>query len=163
MKPLSFALDEEFKRIAKVEDIAMGDLVAEVAGLLGCTQRMLYNYRSGKWSLPSDYVAILCKRFRSTLLLDVLAETVKDKANPLFNDADLNKPTIRELSKDLVLTALAHHQLIEETLKKRDALLKNDVREIEESNERVALRFRYVLSLMEALYEQEAALKRKPA
>jgi aminopeptidase N len=163
MKSLSFVLDEEFKRVAKVEDTPMGDLVAEIAELLGCTDRMLYNWRSGKWSLPSDYVPILCKRFKSTLLLDVLAEALKDQAALIHSEADLNKSTIRELSKDLVITALGHHQLIEETLKKADDLSKADVAEIEESNERVGLRFRYVLSLMEALYEQQATLRRKQA
>lgn len=162
MKPLSFALDEEFKRVAKDEDKPMGDLVAEIAELLGCTERMLYNWRSGKWSLPSDYVPILCKRFGSPLLFNVLAAAMKDEGSLSLNEADLNKSTIRELSKDLVLAALGHHQLIEEALK-NDDFSKPDLTQIEESNERVALRFRYVLSLMEAIYEQQSALRRRQA
>lgn len=165
MKSLALALDEEFKRVAKNEDVPMGDLVAGVAELLGCTDRMIYNYRSGKWPLPSSYVPVLCKRFKSTLLFNVLAAAVTeaDQASPIIDDADLNEISVRDQAKNLLIASLGHFSLIEDALKKAGGVTKNDVLEIEESSQRMALKFRYVLALVDALYESHAALRRRQA
>jgi transcriptional regulator with XRE-family HTH domain len=158
---LSLALDEEFRRVAQEEDVPMGDLVAEVAKMLGCSERMIYNYRSGKWSIPSSFLSPLCKRFRSPLLFEVLAEPIKREGS-VFTEADLDIASIRERSKDLVLTSVEHFHLIESVLKSGN-LSKADLQEIEESGERIGLRFRHVLSLLEFLYERQTAPKKEQA
>lgn len=70
---LALVLDDEFQRVAKAENLSMEDLVAEVALLVGCSTRQLYNYRSGKWALPGEMIPALCKRFGSLALLHSLA------------------------------------------------------------------------------------------
>src|SRR3989442_134915 len=71
---LARALDDEFKRVARIEDIPMQALIEEIAALTGCSVRQLYNYRSGKWPLPSSLIAPLCERFKSRLLFELLSE-----------------------------------------------------------------------------------------
>jgi len=163
MKSLPFALDEEFKRVAKEEGISMGDLVEEVAEHLECTPRMIYNYRSGKWPLPEKYVSPLCRRFKSELLLAVWDNQNDETPAPVIDAADIDPTKIKEQAKDLVLTALEHYHLIESAVMKAGGLLKTDITEIEESNGRVTLRFKNVLLLVGALYEQQMGLKRKQA
>ncbi len=69
---LARALDEEFIRVAKVEDISLNDLVEQVASITKISSRQLYHYRSGKQVLPSSLIPALCKRFRSRALLHAL-------------------------------------------------------------------------------------------
>src|ERR1700742_1675626 len=99
-RTLALALDAEFKRVAQIEDVPMGDLVEEIAQLLGCTTRMIYNWRSDKWTIPAAYLPVLCKRFDSSHLLNVLTDILKENSNWIADDADLTPDRIIGLSKD---------------------------------------------------------------
>jgi hypothetical protein len=87
-KSLARALDEEFKRISQEEDIPMGELVEQVALLAETSARSLYNYRSGKWPLPSHLIPIICRRFRSRALVDLLNSEIKDAPIDLPSDSE---------------------------------------------------------------------------
>lgn len=65
-------LDSELRRVAKAEGQLMDELIEEVAGLLGVAPRAVYNYRSGKWLLPAATLPVLCSRFNSSVLVDIL-------------------------------------------------------------------------------------------
>ncbi len=69
---LAKVLDEEFKRVAKLEEKDLAVLMEEVAREIGVDQRSLYNFRSGKWPLPAAIVPRLCQRFGSTKLVKAL-------------------------------------------------------------------------------------------
>lgn len=108
MKPetasLARALDDEFRRVAKSEDVPMLYLVKQVARALGCSERQLYNYRSGKWPIPSSYLPALCQRFNSRLLLDVLSGSIEPSEIRTAIDFD----TAWALSKQLILRSIEH-------------------------------------------------------
>lgn len=108
---LARALDDEFKRIARLEDVPMLDLVTQVAGSLGCSERQLYNYRSGKWPLPSSFLPALCQRFNSTLLLDVLHTAIPIEISPTI---DVDAAWL--LSKHLIQKALDHSDTVQKAL-----------------------------------------------
>jgi hypothetical protein len=71
---VAHVLDDEFKRVAKAEGKSMEALVEEIAGLLGKRPRQVYNFRSGKWDVPSQLFPLLCKRFGSLALIDALRD-----------------------------------------------------------------------------------------
>jgi hypothetical protein len=71
---LPHVLDAEFKRVAKAEGKSMEALVEEVAALVGYRPRQIYNFRSGKWDIPSSLIPRLCNRFHSRALLDALID-----------------------------------------------------------------------------------------
>src|ERR1700754_5050566 len=66
-------LDDEFKRVAKHDDLTMEELVDQVSEMSGYTHRQLYNFRSGKWPLPAAIIPLLCQRFGSRILMQALA------------------------------------------------------------------------------------------
>lgn len=71
-------LDAEFKRLAREEQRPMEELVEEVARLVGKSPRQIYNFRSGKWDIPSQLIPVFCKRFRSLALLQALADECRE-------------------------------------------------------------------------------------
>lgn len=71
---VAHVLDNEFKRTAKAEGKTMEELVEEIAELIGKRPRQVYNFRSGKWDIPSQLFPVLCKRFGSLALIDALRD-----------------------------------------------------------------------------------------
>ncbi|OLE52650.1 MAG: hypothetical protein AUG51_16905 [Acidobacteria bacterium 13_1_20CM_3_53_8] len=95
------ALDEEFKRVTKVEGVTMEALVNEIAGLTGYTARHIYNFRSGKWKLDPDLIPLLCKRFRSRTLLNVLIVECQDVRIEVPDGFDLTRLVSQTVREDL--------------------------------------------------------------
>jgi transcriptional regulator with XRE-family HTH domain len=121
-------LDAEFKRVAKQEGISMESLVNEVALLAECSARQLYNYRSGKWSLPSDLYPALCKRFGSRALLHALEADCEETPEEVpesfeltqldaFADGVITRQELDELiaSGDQVIQHVSHFKAIAKT------------------------------------------------
>ena len=110
----SQALDGEFKRIAVQEDLTMEELVEEVSRLVKtfrgkphddtrkCT-RQVYNWRSGKWPVPSNLIPLLCRRFGSTALINALAAECSDVVVAVPEGADVPRMVSRSLKSDLAL------------------------------------------------------------
>jgi len=98
---LALTFDEEFKRVAKAEDISMEELVTEVSRLVGCSARQVYNYRSGKWLLPGQFIPALCKRFGSLALLHALAEGCCMKPVEVPESYDLTKMVTQTVRDDM--------------------------------------------------------------
>lgn len=154
MKGLSALLDAEFQRVQKEEGVPMGDLVEEVADLVGCTPRQLYNYRAGKWSLPSDLIPPLCRRFKSRTLLDALEGELADTVFEMPFKGD-----IVELSKDIVIESVDHHFLIEKAI--NGNLDRATTNEIDASTEKLIYRYRFLLSIIDAECERKAEQRRR--
>lgn len=95
------ALDREFKRVAKAEQISMEELVNELATLTNCSTRQLYNYRSGKWSLPGEMIPTLCKRFRSRALLDELIAGCEETPVDVPEAFDLTRLVTQTVRDDM--------------------------------------------------------------
>jgi len=98
------AFTAELKRIASLEDKTMEALCQEVGSLVGLTgkeQRQLYNWRSGKWPLPSNVIPTLCRRFQSLALLRALEDECSDVDVQIPEGYDLTREVSRTVRKDL--------------------------------------------------------------
>lgn len=98
---LALTLDAEFKRVAREEQKSMDDLVTEVAALTGKCARQLYNFRSGKWDLPSSLIPLLCRRFRSRALLDALIDECRGTEVEVPDLFDLTRLISRTVGDDM--------------------------------------------------------------
>jgi hypothetical protein len=94
-------LDAEFRRVAREEQKSREALVAEVAALTHKSERQIYNYRSGKWSLPADLIPALCRRFRSRALLAALEEQCREVEVDVPNPAAMVTMVSRTIREDL--------------------------------------------------------------
>lgn len=66
----------EIERVAGEEGIPVGELVGEIAELLGKDVRTIYHWRTGRYELPASAIPGLCRRFDSEeLAFAILAET----------------------------------------------------------------------------------------
>ena len=164
MKPIAIALDTELRRVAREEDIQLEVLVSEVASLIDKTPRMLYNYRSGKWLLPSELIPVLCERFKSHVLFHALNDEVKAIADKV-NNTPIELPEnieFSQLSIKYLKQVCDHHYAIIEALESEDFDL-NLLDQLSEQTERVIQNERHLITLVEKKYEQQIGRKRKQA
>jgi hypothetical protein len=154
---LARALDDEFKRVAKAEDISMESLVAEVAAGAGCTPRQVYNYRFGKWPIPSSLIPTLCQRFRSTLLLDVLSVAVRHEINSTIDIEDA-----WHLSKALMRRALDHAEKAQAIFSGAE-FSKNDLIEFSQLTDSITRDTKRLYSFAEIAYERAQERKTRTA
>lgn len=151
---LARALDEEFIRVAKAEDISLNDLVEQVASITKISSRQLYHYRSGKQILPSSLIPALCKRFRSRALLHALeaecCET-EEEVPESFELARLVTQTVRD--------TMAHY---EKYLAAFDdgVITRQELTELMESGERVNQHISQFKSIATADYERRQRFQR---
>ncbi len=92
---LAAVVDAEFKRLAEDEGVSLEELVTEIASSLGLPERNIYNYRSGKWSIPASIISRLSQRFHSiTILKEMLDEHVEAAIRPLLEgiERQIQKP-----------------------------------------------------------------------
>lgn len=98
---LALTLDGEIKRVSKLEQISIEDLVKEVAQITECSARQVYNYRSGKWLLPGAYIPALCKRFGSRALLNALEDSCRETPVEVPEAFDLTRLVSQTVREDL--------------------------------------------------------------
>lgn len=96
-------INSEFRRVQQDEGVSMEDLVADVARLTGKKERQIYNYRSGKWSLPADLLPVLCRRFGSLALIDALRDECRDTQVAVPAGFELTRLVSGTLRQDLSL------------------------------------------------------------
>lgn len=69
----------EIERVAGEEGIPVGELVGEIAELLGKDARTIYHWRTGRYELPASAIPALCRRFDSEeLAFAILSETRRE-------------------------------------------------------------------------------------
>lgn len=121
------------------------------------TNRMLYNYRSGKWDLPSSLIPILCKRFKSSALVNALTDQVNIpiETPPQLGFEQACTETLREVCD--------HHFNMITAYKSEAGLTPNDLNPIEAQLEVLIQRQRLLFTLLEAKREQQVNLRRKQA
>jgi hypothetical protein len=95
------ALDAEFWRVARHEEIQMDELVAEIASIAGVTTRQVYNWRTGRWSLPIELIPVICQRFHSRTLLEVLSQACSAVAVEVPQTFDLARIVSATVRADL--------------------------------------------------------------
>jgi len=156
MDSLARVLDDEFRRVAEDEGLAGAELVEDVCAIVGKSPRQIYNYRSGKWPLPSSLIPPLCKRFKSSALLDALAGQVKENPLPITSDIDIGHFAIRVLKEVCDL----HNTIIDAD---KGDIEMSDLIGIDEAAEKVIQRERTLVALLHAKYEEMAAARRKSA
>jgi hypothetical protein len=152
---LARVLDREFKRVATAEQISMEDLVNEAAALTDCSTRQLYNYRSGKWSLPGEMIPKLCKRFRSRALLDELAAGCAETS--------VNVPEAYELTRLVSQTVRADMSHFEKFLDAfEDGVIEShEMEKLRESGARVIEDVRRFEAIAEADFNRRQSLPRR--
>ena len=141
-------LDEEFKRISKQEDIPMADLVEEVSRITGYTTRQIYNFRSGKWPLPASIIPILCKRFSSRTLLQVLAALCEQTPVTIPDEYDLARFTTQAVRDDM-----GHYQLVLSAFED-GCIDKDELAQLRESSDRVCERIWMFYEIAAADYDR---------
>ena len=77
---LAKTLDSEVKRVSKTEGVTRRELIEELSAQTGYSTRHFYNFRDGKWPIPAPLIPVLCARFKSKALLEVLGEDVQTLA-----------------------------------------------------------------------------------
>jgi hypothetical protein len=150
---LALMLDDEFKRVAKAEQISMEDLVTDVARLVGCSTRQIYNYRSGKWELPGSMIPTLCKRFASLSLLHELAGECAS--------TEIEVPESYELTRMIsgsVQTDMIHYGRLLDAFDS-DGIDRRELDELEASGARVVENIRMLEEIARQDYERRTALK----
>lgn len=150
---LALTLDDEFKRVAKEEQIEMADLVVECARLIGCSPRQLYNYRSGKWPLPGDAIPALCKRFGSLTLLHALAEGCRKTPIEVPEQFELSQLTARTVRDDL-----RHYERFLSAFEDGD-VDKGELDELLVSGDRVIQNVRQFEAIAVAAHERRSRLR----
>ena len=152
---LARALDAEFRRVAKDEDITMEQLVQEVADLTNYTPRQIYNFRSGKWPIPAPLIPMLCKRFGSRLLINVLDEELKEVPPVPLNCS------IEELALNTMREVMNYH--LEVITAVKEGLDRIKLNEFNEKTDQIIRRERCLLIALEAEYERVRHGERKQA
>jgi hypothetical protein len=115
------------------EEKTMEDLCAEIAalvGLKGKEYRQLYNWRTGKWPLPSNVIPALCRRFKSRALLHALEAECNDVVVEVPQDADITRLVSRSMRQDLGLC----EQFLDAY--ESDGIQPRELRELRETAER---------------------------
>jgi hypothetical protein len=152
---LSEVLDREFARVAKSEGISMDELVKEVALLTECSTRQLYNYRSGKWGLPSDFIPVLCKRFRSLTLLHALEDECGQTPVDVPEAFDLTRLVSQTVRDDM-----RHYEGFLAAFE--DGVIdEREMKRLCESSERVIQNVRQFLAIARTDFERRQTLKRR--
>ena len=150
---LALTLDDEFKRVAKAEQISMDELVAECARLVDCSTRQLYNYRSGKWLLPGEMIPALCKRFKSLSLLHALAEGCQETTVEIPEQFELSRLVSQTVREDL-----KHYEQFLAAFE--DGVIeKVELEELRVSGQRVVQNVRYFEAIAVGDFERRSALK----
>lgn len=155
MQQLSHTLDDEFKRIAKEEGLTLEDLVTEVASLTKKKARQIYNFRSGKSSLPSDLLPILCKRFGSLALIRTLEECCEETKVEIPDGFELGKLVSQTVRDDL-----RHYERFMDAFE--DGVIeRTELDELNRSGERVVQNVRMFLEIATADYQRRVAFKQE--
>lgn len=152
------ALDAEFRRVAKEEDITMERLIEEVSDLTGYSPRQLYNFRSGKWPVPSDIFPNLCRRFKSRHLFDLLRKEMDEAGIEALAPETCD---IKTLAIEYLKEVTDHHYRIISAVK--EGLDKQTLNELDEATERIVRQERILFFTIEAEYERARHGERKQA
>jgi hypothetical protein len=150
---IALTFDDECKRVAKDEKISMEDLMVEIARMFDCSTRMIYNYRSGKWLLPGEWIPALCKRFRSLALLHALAGECSSTPIEIPETYELTRMITGSVQADM-----QHYGRLLEAFDS-DGIDRRELEELETSGERVIENIRMLQEIARKDYEHRAALK----
>lgn len=146
---IAHTLNEEFRRVAKEEDITLEQLTEEIASATNYTTRQLYNFRSGKWPIPSELIPYFVMRFKSRAVLNALiglCDSVPVEVPEQYN--------LAKLSSDAVRSTLVYY---EQNLSAFDdgKISRNELNELRESGERARTMIAMFESITFTAYEAQ--------
>lgn len=140
--------DDECREYAHRERIEMRDAMDRLASVLGVEVRQIYSYRRGTTPLPATAIPILCRLFRSSVLLTALEEDCRELPLDNFD--------LKELAMEVSETAVPlSNDLIRFALMPRPPYEK--LREICAEVERLTVRLRQAVGSVRADYELRRA------
>lgn len=148
---LPHALDDEFRRVAKAEEMSMEDLMSELSGLTGYSARQLYNFRSGKWKVPADVLPVLCRRLGSRALLDALIDECSETRVDVPDGYDLTRLISRTVREDL-----KHYEHVFDAFES-SGIDQRELDELRRSGERVIQNVRQIEAIAEADFQRRQA------
>lgn len=148
---LAQILNFEFRRVASAEDIAMETLVDEVASLAGCKPRQIYKFRSGKQAIPHTLFPILCRRFKSTIILDTLRDACSDTKVEIPDTFELTRLVTTTVRDDL-----RHYERFIDAFDS-DGIDGNELAELETSGARIVQNTHMFLEIARRDHQQRQA------
>ena len=152
---LPHTLDDEFKRVAAAEGLAMEELVLAVSQITGYSSRQLYNFRSGKWPMPAELIPVLCKRFGSLALLHELEDACSETKIEIPEDFELAKLCAQTVRDDM-----RHYGRFMDAFE--DGVIeRSELDELNRSGERVVQNVRMFLGIATADYQRRATFKQE--
>ena len=154
--PLAQALSDEFKRVAKDEDVPMSELVGEVAALARVSARQIYNFRTGRWPIPARLIPVICRRFKSTALLS----TLRGQTQEGTDGKEFECSNIGERSMDLLRVIVDHHAFLINRIG-ADSFDAADLLRLEETTERIIRGEREMVACAEISYERRRGERRR--
>lgn len=141
-------LEAEFKRLAKKEQKPMEELVEEIARLVRKSVRQVYNWRSGKWDVPSQLLPVLCRRFGSLALIHALEDECRDVEVELPETFDLARMTSQTIREDLL-----HYERVMDAFEDR-AITEGEFGELVASGARVISNVRLFEAIAQGALER---------
>ena len=93
--------EAEIKRAASEKELSIDGVMTALAKYTGVGVAQLYNYRSGKTSIPVDHIPAFCKQFESNALamavLDMCEETTEIEERDSLDLTALCNRSVREM------------------------------------------------------------------
>ncbi len=153
---LARILDDEFIRVAKLENISLEELVTDVSICTRTSARQLYNYRCGKCDIPASLIPVLSRRFKSQAFIHALIDDCADVAVEVPEDFDL----IRMLSQS-ARQHLTHHERYMSAFE--DGVDPCELSELKKTGERVIQSIREFEAIAEADCERRLRVQERRA
>lgn len=150
---LARILDAEFQRVAKEEDLPLGELMINVSTELGLTTRQVHNLREGRTEMSATHIAFFCRRFGSNLFADLLRDESPVDVPDEFDLARLASSAVRE--------ALGHYERVLDAFE-GSGIHPSDLASLEDSGGRVINTVRRFQSIAVAYCERRYGKRAAP-
>jgi len=152
-KKMARTLDQEFVRVAKLEDRPLAELVGQVAQDTGYSTRQLYNFREGRTELPASLLPYLCARFGSGALVDLLLAECTPQVIEVPELFDLAR-----LTSGAVKDTLKHYERYLDAFES-NGVDAGELEELEQSGERVIQTVRQFHAIATADHQKRASAR----
>lgn len=100
LSPIALTFEAEIKRAAAEKGLEISAVMEKLSGFTRISVSQLYNYRTGRTSIPSDVIPILCRQFNSNALamaVVTMCDTVEPDDHDGFDLARFCSQSVRDM------------------------------------------------------------------
>lgn len=101
LSPVALTFEAEVKRAAAEKGLPIERVMTKLAEFTGVGVSQLYNYRTGKTSIPADLIPELCRQFQSKALamavLNACGDVVEDEEHEPLDLTRFCSSTVRNM------------------------------------------------------------------